>query len=103
MPVDRLRQHHLAERLQARVAVDQRRLLVLARDLVDEALQQPHREAEVDRRVEQDHAEMGVATGRASRNIRKIGIATAIGGIIRVERMKNIRSSFSGTLKREKP
>ncbi len=35
------------------------------------------------------------------RNIRKIGIATAIGGIIRVERMKNIRSSLSGTLNRE--
>ena len=34
------------------------------------------------------------------RNIRKIGMATAIGGIIRVDRMKNSRSSFSGTLKR---
>ncbi len=28
------------------------------------------------------------------RNIRKIGMATAIGGIIRVDRMKNSRSSF---------
>ena len=28
-------------------------------------------------------------------------IATAIGGIMRVDRMKNSRSSFSGTLKRE--
>ena len=30
-------------------------------------------------------------------------LATAIGGIIRVDRMKNRRSSASGTLKREKP
>ncbi len=45
---------------------------------------------------------MGVATGRAARNIRKIGMATAMGGIIRVDRMKNSRSSFSGILKREK-
>ncbi len=35
------------------------------------------------------------------RYIRKIGIATAIGGIIRVDRMKNSRSSFSGILNRE--
>src|SRR4030081_214406 len=33
--------------------------------------------------------------------MREIGIATAIGGIMRVERMKNMRSSFNGTLKRE--
>jgi hypothetical protein len=38
----------------------------------------------------------------SERNIRKIGMATAIGGIMRVERMKKRRSSFSGTLKREK-
>ena len=36
------------------------------------------------------------------RNIRKIGIATAMGGIMRVDRMKNKRSSFSGTRNREK-
>ena len=57
MPVDRLRQHDLAERLQPRVAVDQRRLFVFARDFVDEALQQPDRERHVDRGVEQDHAD----------------------------------------------
>jgi hypothetical protein len=33
-----LRQHDLVEGLEARVAVDQRRFLVLARNLVDEAL-----------------------------------------------------------------
>ena len=55
-----LRQHHLAEGLQAGVAVDHRRVLVLARDLVDEALQQPDGERDVDRAVEQDHAELGV-------------------------------------------
>ena len=60
MPVVGLRQHHLAERLQPRVAVDHRRLLVLARDLVDEALEQPDRERDVDRAVEQDHAELRV-------------------------------------------
>ena len=97
-----LRQHHLHERLQARVAVDHRGLLVLARDLVDEALEQPDGEADVDRGVEQDQAELGVGEARASRYIRKIGIATAIGGMIRVERMKNSRSSLSGTRKREK-
>ncbi len=59
-------------------------------------------ERHVHRGVEQDHAQMGVADRPSVRNIRKIGIATAIGGIIRVERMKNSRSSFSGTLKREK-
>ena len=36
------------------------------------------------------------------RNIRKMGIATAMGGIIRVERMKNRRSSLSGTRNLEK-
>ena len=30
-------------------------------------------------------------------------MATAIGGIMRVERMKNIKSSFIGTLNRENP
>ena len=30
-----------------------------------------------------------------------MGIATAIGGIIRVDKMKNSKSSFNGTLKRE--
>ncbi len=30
-------------------------------------------------------------------------MATAMGGIMRVDRMKNSRSSASGTLKREKP
>jgi hypothetical protein len=30
-----------------------------------------------------------------------MGIATAIGGIIRVDKMKNSKSSLSGTLKRE--
>ena len=30
-----------------------------------------------------------------------MGIATAIGGIMRVDKMKNSKSSFSGTLKRE--
>ena len=55
-----LRQHHLAERLQPRVAVDHRGFLVFARDLVDEALEQPDGERHVDRGVEQDHAERGV-------------------------------------------
>ena len=43
-----------------------------------------------------------VSDSPSSRYIRKIGIATAIGGNIRVERIKNRRSSLSGTLKREK-
>ena len=43
-----------------------------------------------------------VCESPSERNIRKIWIATAMGGIIRVDRMENIRSSFRGTLKREK-
>src|SRR5919198_1126620 len=42
-----------------------------------------------------------VSDNPSSRYMRKIGMATAMGGIMRVERMKNSRSSFSGTLKRE--
>ena len=53
----RLRQHHLHEGLKARIAVDHRRFLVLARDFVDETLEQPDRERDVDRGVEQDHPE----------------------------------------------
>ena len=57
---DGLRQHRLAEGLQPRVAVDERRLLVFARDFVDEALEQPDRERHIDGGVEQDHADAGV-------------------------------------------
>mgnify|MGYP000223627326 CR=1 FL=1 len=39
---------------------DPDRLLVFARDFVDEALEQPHRERDVDRRVEQDHVGGGL-------------------------------------------
>jgi len=43
-----------------------------------------------------------VAVGQADRAVHQVdGIAIATGGIIRVERMKSIRSSFSGTLERE--
>ena len=52
-----LRQHHLHEGLKAGIAVDHGRFLVLARDLVDETFQQPDGERDVDRGVEQDHAE----------------------------------------------
>ena len=60
MPGDRLRQHDLAERLQAGVAIDQRRFFIFARDFVDEALEQPHRERQIEAGIEQNHAEMGV-------------------------------------------
>jgi hypothetical protein len=63
--------------------------------------EQPHRQRNVDRRVEQDHPQMGVRQAKL-RYMRKIGIATAMGGIMRVDRMKNSRSSASGTLKRLK-
>jgi hypothetical protein len=48
MPVAASGQHDLEERLHARVAIDQRRLFILLRDLVDEALHEPDREAEVE-------------------------------------------------------
>ena len=38
-----------------------------------------------------------------ARYIRNIGIATTIGGSMRVERMKNSRSCSPAILKREKP
>ena len=56
----RLGQHDLEEGLHARVAVDQRRLLVLLRDLVHEALHQPDREGQVEGGVEDDQADMRV-------------------------------------------
>ena len=56
----RLRQHNLDEGLQARIAVDHRRFLVFARNLVDEALQEPDRERHVHGRIEQDHADLGI-------------------------------------------
>ena len=85
----RLRQHHLPEGLEPRIAVDHRRFLIFARDLVDEALEQPHRQRHVHRRVEQDHAERGVR--QAEMAVHEVDrIATAIGGIIRVDRMNEI-------------
>src|SRR5258708_28072971 len=56
-----LRQDDLEKRLKPRVPVDHSGFLVLARYLVDESLEQPHRERDVHSRIEQDHAEMGAA------------------------------------------
>ena len=50
-----------AKHLQAAGAVDGRRLVELHRHVVEEALHQQHGERQVDQRVRQDQAEMGVA------------------------------------------
>ena len=57
---DQQRQRHPEEGLEPRVAVEHRRVLVLRRDLVDEALHHPDREREVERRVDQDQPELRV-------------------------------------------
>ena len=56
----RLRKHDLEEGLKARVAIDHRRLFVLARDFVHKSLQQPYRERDIHGGVQQDHPELGV-------------------------------------------
>jgi hypothetical protein len=60
MPVAACGSTTLMKGLEARVAVDHRGLLVLARDLVHEALEKPHREREIDHGVEQDQSEVRV-------------------------------------------
>jgi hypothetical protein len=59
-----LRQHDLAECLQARIAVDHCGFFVFARNFVDEALQQPDCERDVYRRVKQDHSELRIGKAK---------------------------------------
>ena len=60
MPGQRGRQHDLREYLQARGAVDQRRLLDLDRDRAHEGPHQPHAERQRDAHVAEDQAEQRV-------------------------------------------
>ena len=56
-----MRQHHLAERLQARVAIDQSGFLVFAGNFVDEPFEKPDGERNIDRRVKEDHADLRIS------------------------------------------
>ena len=102
MPVAASGQHDLEESLQARVAVDQRRLLVFLRDLVDEALHQPDRKRQVEGGIENDQTNMCVDQADR-RYIRNIGIATTTGGNMRVDKMKKSRSGSPAMRNRENP
>src|SRR5258707_3363422 len=55
-----LRQHYLEERFHARIPINQRRFLILLRNLIDKTFHHPNREREIERRVENDQSDMGI-------------------------------------------
>ena len=66
-----------------RAAVDHRRVVELARDLVEEADQDPDHQRQGERDVGQDQARVACPRRSTNRIIRRIGMATAIGGMKR--------------------
>ena len=96
------RQHDHAEDREARGAVDHRRLVELARHVVEEALHQQHRERQVDQRMRQDQAEIACRAGPRSRNMKNSGTATAIGGIMRCDRTQKTRCCLPRNSQRDR-
>ena len=69
-------------------AVDLGGLEQLAREVAEEAVQHPDHQRQDDRQVGDDQARTACRSGRATRNWRKNGSASAIGGKTRVTTMK---------------